>query len=496
MPHAFRFSRRQFLQSAAVMVGGLPLTRLLDSSPVIVSLSYYTRPIRPYFCGLNTETITGPDWSIPAFINAIASLVPGALRYPGGEVANYWDWQTGWILPHTYKPNLPPNPYTLTDLKTAVTATGATPIYVLNMLTSDLENQITMLRAAQNLGLPVSLIELGSAFYLDGPEQAYAAKFPTGADYVKEANRWAAALKTLFPEVQVAAIGLPDTVSSGRASGWNDALFKTAIGVDAVALRHFANINTVLNIKTLPSKGGDESRQNLADEATALAAKNAVTDVLIQSFENVSNMMRLMDYRPSPMGIWLTEFGMDSTIYAAHGLWLHGLFGAALVMQYLELVPISVACLYNVAGDALNGAILTESQPFKRQYDLTPVATYTLSALGMAFQMLGQAMHGAIDARHMQFQPSPTIVGSNKLSYAGVFGLVFKNDHGARAFILNLLGDSVTVNLGQVIPQASRFTQLSGDPLQRVTGPSKLNRRSANFVNVVTLAPYSLTLIQ
>src|SRR5207248_10180294 len=128
---------------------------------------------------------SGVRWSNSSLLRALAELKPQTLRYPGGTVANYWDWRQGWFVRGAQVPpnwyNLPPAPAPLEDFKQAIKASGATPVFVLNMLTSTLDAQLAMLRHARWLGLPVALVELGNEFYLNAPD--YAAAFPTGQDY-------------------------------------------------------------------------------------------------------------------------------------------------------------------------------------------------------------------------------------------------------------------------------------------------------------------------
>ena len=152
--------------------------------------------------------IHSPSWDNPNAVNAAVQFNPGTLRYPGGTVANYWDWQTGWFLPGAPSGFLsaPQSIYRLHELQIAVRATGAIPIYVLNLLTSDLSTQLEMLSTAQSMGLPVQFVELGNEFYLRNPDD-YVTKFPTGADYGKMTTSWIRAIRDKFPNVNIAAVG-------------------------------------------------------------------------------------------------------------------------------------------------------------------------------------------------------------------------------------------------------------------------------------------------
>ena len=57
-----------------------------------------TRQLAPYYSGYNNVAIQSPSWQVPDTVNAAKELKPGTLRYPGGTIANYWDWKKGWFL--------------------------------------------------------------------------------------------------------------------------------------------------------------------------------------------------------------------------------------------------------------------------------------------------------------------------------------------------------------------------------------------------------------
>jgi hypothetical protein len=94
------------------------------------------------------------------------------LRYPGGTVANYWDWQEGWFFRNLEKngalslevdlqnkDRLSPiffgsslnesGSNYIQDFINTIANTGTKPLFVVNPLTSDLQYQIAMLLEAK-----------------------------------------------------------------------------------------------------------------------------------------------------------------------------------------------------------------------------------------------------------------------------------------------------------------------------------------------------------
>ena len=119
------------------------------------------RTMLPHFNGYNgTNTITeGQTWKDLATVTGantqVVSLFPSVLRYPGGTVANYWNWRygrflnnheftsgvPGLTLPHgfsVFNDYLYDNPDNiLEEFKKSSDLTGGWPIYDLNIFSSE-----------------------------------------------------------------------------------------------------------------------------------------------------------------------------------------------------------------------------------------------------------------------------------------------------------------------------------------------------------------------
>jgi hypothetical protein len=201
--------------------------------------------LRPGFFGVNFDYGGVSQYATdPKLDSQLAALDPGTLRYPGGTNANFFQWQPGY-------PVNPPSGarcatraagsgyrFTLAKLLAAYRATGAPPVFDLNVMTSTLGCQLSMLRKARQLGLPVRYVELGNEFYLSA--QDYPKYFPTAADYGATVASYVTAVHSGFPGALVAAVGsLP--VATARERTWNhdmiDAAAKAGGLPDAITLR-------------------------------------------------------------------------------------------------------------------------------------------------------------------------------------------------------------------------------------------------------------------
>jgi hypothetical protein len=232
-------------------------------------------------------------------------MAPGTLRYPGGAIANYWNWTSG--LPDK-ESGRPEYPFSLQDLKQLVTASGATPIFDLNIMTASLQSQVAMLRAAEHLGLPVRFIELGNEFYLSKPN--YLHSLPSALSYGKRVAAWIPTLHRDFPSAQIAAVGFAQSLSSNyvtsRESNWNATVLKTVPELKDMTMHLYW-------------------RPNGARVAAQLAGPfQTWTRVQKDSLSKI----------PSKISIWVSEFNMFQTGKADHkvtflpqqGTWTQGLF--------------------------------------------------------------------------------------------------------------------------------------------------------------------------
>lgn len=302
------------------------------------------------FLGVNGGNIrTGrANWSNPVFLQQVKALHPENLRLFAGSTANYWDWETGRFStsPLTPKSLLredkrqPPLPFE--TLAAAVKASGATPIYVLNMVTDTLDHQLALLKRARELGLPVTRVELGNEFYLrTGESAAYPGVFKTGADYGRVATEWISRIKSDFPGVRIAAVAaVSPSATSGknkdpRRVRWNSDLFSTLKGADAVTLHTYFGLTK--------AAGGPE--QTSAALTTAADARDR------QLLADIASL-------PSSTRVWLTEYNLIDSVGSAYARWMHGLVVARYTADLMSMPQIELVDLHLLVGQARFTALL------------------------------------------------------------------------------------------------------------------------------------------
>jgi hypothetical protein len=147
------------------------------------------RPLPQRVLGLNSPVTYRLPYEDPAMIEPTKALAPAWLRFPGGTVANYFDWRTGWLRvpatenPSIYRrfllqaqewvPKLHPGGITIEQFTKIAHEVGAEIVFVPNLETSTVEEQTAWFKDMAAKGVAPRCLEMGNEFYiaiLDDPE--------------------------------------------------------------------------------------------------------------------------------------------------------------------------------------------------------------------------------------------------------------------------------------------------------------------------------------
>ena len=400
----------------------------------------------------------GEDFAAPGVITALRDYRGGTIRYPGGTIANYWDWQYGSVnQPATisgtgrFKPGrVRDYGFTLQTLQGIVRETGASPVFDLNLPTSTLPDQLLMLHAAQNLGIPVRYIELGNEFYL--ANDSYLKVFPTATSYARTVAQWAPAIRAAFPEVQIAAVGsLPQ--DTAREKSWNSTLLSVA--------------------------GADINAVTLHDYFAPMGKDPVPTQILASAQTSWRSTQQVMAAIPSWYRIWLTEFnlslrGLSGGEPARGTTWLHGLYVAELMSLFDQSPRVQLDDYWDLFSNPSTGAFTSGTAPQP-------------TVAGAALMFLTNASAQAYSVTPLRFATAPAL--SN--GAAGVLGVSFEGPNGTQTVLINLTDQAVTMSAGTgtgLSPGASTVS-ISGAPTTTVSG---LTRATGLLGTTITVPAYAI----
>ena len=455
------------------------------SSQTVVNISLGTsRPIPPDLWGVvGQNTIReGISWATPELLKKLPELNPMLIRYPGTQ-GNWWDWKTGWFVQSEFFQKdynkLTPGPDKPSDFKKAIDLTGATPIWMLNMVTADLQDQLAMLRHVKSIGMSVDLVELGSEFYLKG-NKIVQEKYPTAQDYAKDANMWRDSIKKYFPQTKCAYIGcFTKGNEPNRRNTWDDDVASVMKNPDAITLHIY------------PEQTGDGINGN-------------VVEIFSEPFRTMNQLkekeLKILSSAPE---VWITEYNMNNNTAPVQGTWMHGLWVALMSMKFLEAPQINHMTYYAMCGRAGYGAIFTSSRGFNfggvefKSPDNPPTSTpFAFTATGSVMSVFGDVAKRKTSAAPIHFEGiSELHCASDGFSYPSAYGWKFSNANSSGCVILNLSDKPVSIDPSKICSTGSHYNESYADPMTYIADGNEMKKETGTIGKMLSLKPYSITSI-
>ena len=416
-------------------------------------------PISPHFFGVNIENsyMSTPvlSWTDPALERTIKKVGIQAIRFPGGDVGNDWDWQQGTVYPIGKASRTQD---TLTALLDLTRATGTYPIYNLNVMTLDnaivhrsnltpaITSQLRMLDTARGMKLPIGDLELGNEFFWSSPDHDQA--FPSAGDYATAMGGWTTRLKQAYPHARIASVGAIPSSGDARTQHWNDAVIGKIHDVEAVTLHRYDSI----------LDGG------VWDGTSPEAALSHV----FTDWDKIQSD----DVRPiekAKLRTWVTEFGglKDCTSHARlTGTWLEGLYQSQMAIQFLSTPAIEQIDLYNIAGSTSSLMFQNTSSYWNACQNKSMTfhaAAGELTATGQAYALIGDALKQAKAAYAVTFPKAPVVHPKSAASYPAITGIALTGETN-QWLLLNLSPRPLTLTypgMGQGTMESLRAPSLT-----------------------------------
>ncbi len=466
----------------------------------IATLSPSIRSFSPNYVCSNVNSLRVKSWDNQKFWNSVNKLNLRTIRIPGGAESNYWNWQKGGLIEDIN--NLPEGlPHFLSNKDRQYTASklqdfsaefktnGLTPVFALNMLTSNLKSQLKMLQTARDLGLPVKYVELGNEFYFG--TKNYRKMFPRPENYAKTANQWISAIKKEFPEAKIAVIGVGSRGKnrSSRDYQWNEEIIATSLPLaDAITIHKYPS-NGLVNRK-------------ISTEKYPYFLKEDVPLILGEPFKSWYKTSNTISDFPENKKIWVTEYNLIERINTTQeakrqrvvGSWIHGMYALSMGLLFLEDPRIDMACNHMLIGSSQFSTILKNEKSFNNPSDKNAVSQpLALSATGSALKMLGDATEGMTNAQRIDFANNPILTGKDEFPFPALYGWMFTNQKQQNSLILNLSPRQIEVVISSFFPEKINYKILSGSPRDLITKPGILQEKIGKTEQNIILPPYSIT---
>ena len=191
-------------------------------------------PSRLYLFNADMATeiaFRGVGYDSPQFEDTLKQLRPQGLRFPGGTLANNYQWRkdgfssadndkTGWAAEHIRLFQKIGLPYDLPGFARVVNRNRQIPIWVLNVYEQTPVTVAAFFQRLDELNLDVAAIELANEPYWDGRS------FNDVQKYVELARPLAIAIRQLRPEIELGACFAPLGKPANYEVIWNAPLAK------------------------------------------------------------------------------------------------------------------------------------------------------------------------------------------------------------------------------------------------------------------------------
>ncbi len=361
-------------------------------------------------------------------------------------------------------------PLLLSDWASILKSSHTAPVFVLNVVTSTLREQLAMLHAAAARGMPIRYVELGNELW----DPRYAFLYPTGATYARAMNPWILAIKRAYPAAQVALSGVDNasfliSLLPGLKN-WNASMLSVAKHEDAIAIHPYWD---------LPQPAGTSAAAN-ATVATGLAEW--------QRF-----VARTLPLVPKHEGVWLTEWNQTDLLHKGGGQsWVQALTEAAFAIDTVTNKRIRVSLVHDVVDAARNPSANQPNTSLFPMLARSGGRILGLTANGYALGLVFGSLSSGDSVQQLKFRRGPSVSG-----FAGLQGVRIAARGRASSFdVINLTGNPRRVALPTTaagrLAGVVRSARPTADPGFVATDTITRRRITTTTSGVINLPPYSI----
>eukprot|EP00936_MAST-01D_sp_MAST-1D-sp1_P002946 g2946.t1 len=373
-----------------------------------------------HFLGFNVVNLQSGNFSSDAeYVRSTAgALQAGILRYPGGNLADFWDWRRGWCVENATAASCPecrnpcsgksvPRRYSLEEFAIALNASSARPVFMLNMLTANLTEGLAMLEHARAIGLlrHGAYAELGGEAYWG----KYSGRWASGASYAVEANEWAHAIRSRFNSaaagdvkvLAVAAHSIANKDPADRGYLWNKLLYAnldTGV-IHGVSMHPYLHLgdDTTGEGPLQPGVGPRAKGEGPTGWSANASVQQSNLDLLrsplgaegllgVPFFVATSASGNAATHfpLPAPLRLVITEYNVMERAGPLKLTWLHALFTVATALNLLSIRQVEGVLLHVLLNGYGWGALYETDADFAGPFGGQPPPGSAATAVGQA----------------------------------------------------------------------------------------------------------------
>ncbi|MBH06680.1 MAG: hypothetical protein CMJ20_10190 [Phycisphaeraceae bacterium] len=506
-----------FLMVLACWVGGTAVPLMGQTVVTPLWSGGTSRPIPPDLLGINTRAKVTDLWENPTDQANLKRLAFEHLRFPGGTVANYYDWTTGDMLtpdePHPHHGTKAEN-YRIEQLLEAHQATGVEPIFALNLVTSHriggypsaLESQLAMLGYAQQIGLPVNRVELGNELYAAVyDQQSFALEevnmrgFLDADDYYATASHWATQIKMEFPTAKIALVDTVvrsiDVTNLNRKYFWNRDLNAIDLSAFDAITQHYYTGAGLLDPQDVSGSLAEIQQQ----QWDLFLAPNGPDRVIGTAFSFMDDVVQNTE-QADGIPLWITEFNLMDKVGPVARTWTHALFAAAMLYKMFDNPSAELVSSHSFNGHKYGAAFYeTDEFPYMQIDPGYSLATTPgdLSANGHFLAVVNGAFSSMTQLAPLNFEQRP-VVGAfddDVADHPALVGYLLQNNRNQRMLLTNFSAQELVLNLATMAGVWQQAMILTADPRQHILEEDDLARTQLTVGSQLTLPAYSLAVV-
>lgn len=480
--------------------------------------------LSPPLMGYNSDMSNTPTWSNPEFSKALNDLHTNTLRYPGGSNSLYWDWQTGWtisyqqLIPFLYKYNIkhngrfiqdpqelkaiakenrtknsfwrqiyrynakPPKYNTIKEFAQGIKATQSTAVFTLNITTSHLEKELSMLKAAKREGIKIEYIELGNEIY--AKNLLTSAVYPSVDNYIDTCLLWSEAIWKEFPNAKIGVVGGD---RNKRTQHWNEQLSKALIRT--ISKTNHSQIYFILHYYSY-----------FKEPKYDFSIEREFKQLMAYPKMDLQRVLKNTRWeKTSYFSTWVTEYNIiENKPYSINNSWAHGLLVASQINQLLQQTESDLFHFHSIGAQTFPVFAALHLMNKDDTY-LTPTTSGIVTAAWNKLCDNASQFYSTTNDHYnwLITYPKRSATAPNsprnekKINFNPLHAYVsYDKDNKVKLLIVNLSSDSLDVKVDSIIDKG-HITHHFGLPTEY-----SYKTKTLPFKSTLEIPPYSLNLVE
>lgn len=434
----------------------------------------------PYrILGFNSPVPYSLPWEDPAIVPLVRELAPALLRFPGGTVANFWDWREGQLrVPETegasqYRTflvraaqmsrTMHPAGCSIEQFARFAAETGAELVVCANLESATPDDQAAWFAHMREAGVAPTLVEMGNEFSIALLGDAESMRrFPDWDRTVKLTREYLDAIGPYLPDgariaLQSAASRFyhadePAAPLGRRMWTWDDDAERS--GRDdwfhAVTAHLYPAVQGVFGPGGAPSDADDVCR-----------------GVVARAHAGTARLLEHLEATMPGKQVWVTEWGVEAAGQVIRGertgftgLWLHVL--ARMLLAMLRHPSVTIAQYHALFFDGGVYSLFRRDRESGGYRQIGPAGL---------FRWFNEAANLGATYERMHVPGARMVAGGGLVdeSYPEIEAAAFERDGRRVVFVHNASPDAHTLSLGGAPARVEALVARPGDDLSRGT---------------------------